>query len=68
VHVFLKTDRISCFAANLEISNAFFVEFMGIILALKCVMDRNWRQLWIEGGLKLALPWQSRHQVWFLGN
>jgi ribonuclease HI len=44
---------------------------MGIILAIECAVDRNWRQLWIESDSKLAvsafknssiIPWQLKNR------
>lgn len=64
-------ESLGCFAANLGISNSFYAELMGVILAVECAIDRNWNNLWIESDSKLAnlavkspniVPWQLKNR------
>jgi hypothetical protein len=48
VQVYSETLRLGNFAANLENFNALYAEVMGVITGIYCVVERNWRILWIE--------------------
>ncbi|KAK2404238.1 hypothetical protein QL285_053601 [Trifolium repens] len=63
--------NLGCFAHYIGLANALYAEIMGIILAIECAVDRNWRQLWIKSDSKLAvsafkkssiIPWQLKNR------
>jgi hypothetical protein len=47
--------NLGCFAHYIGVANALYAEIMGIILAIECAVDRNWRQLWIESDSMLVI-------------
>ena len=62
---------MGCYASNLGIANSFYAELMAIILAVECVEQRNWRNIWIETDSRLAslavkspnlVPWQLKNR------
>jgi hypothetical protein len=46
---------LGCFVFNIGIATAFFAEFLGIIIAIECAYERNWKRLWIESDSMLAI-------------
>jgi ribonuclease HI len=54
----------------LGVANALYAEFMGVILAIECAYDKNWKHLWVECDSKIvALAFKSPHVIpWNLQN
>ncbi|CAJ2645220.1 unnamed protein product [Trifolium pratense] len=65
-----KGEFLGCFAKNLGIANALFAEIMGVIIAIECAFEKNWKQLWLECDSKLVvLAFKSPHVIpWQLKN
>jgi ribonuclease HI len=62
---------IGGFAQNLGRTNSLEAEIMGVILAIDCAHERNWRQLWLECDSSLVvlafkspcvIPWHLKNR------